>query len=192
MKRILTTLSTALLAFGLGATQAVAASPHFIGTPSCDKSLTTGIECTGKAAGLGNSPTNVFLQADSVQADYVCVNPGGNVAPGQPLVFQDVQGPTQHITPHNGQITFDVTIPPPATPDPSEVCPNGNWTVNLTGLTYVHVVLHIQQNQTDILTWNFGTIDPRADGGDGGTGYSGEEPNHSDGHHHHEWSGGRA
>jgi len=178
VKRTLTVLPTALLAFGLGATQAVAQSPHFIGTPTCTKSLTTGVECTGKAAGLGNSPTNAFLTADSVRATYVCVNRGGNVAPGQPLVFQNVQGPTQHITPRNGQITFDATIPPPETPSPREVCPNGNWSVSLTSLTYFHLVLHIQQGSTDLLTWNFGDVDPSAaditDDSDGST----------DGHHH--------
>lgn len=176
MKRFLSVLSTAFLALGLGATQAVAQSPHFIGTPTCTKSLSTGLECTGKAAGLGNSATSAFLTADAVRATYVCVNPAGHVAPGQPLVFQDVQGPTQDITPRNGQITFDVTLPPPPTPSSSEVCPNGRWTVRLTSLVYQNVVLHIQQGSTDILTRGFGTIDPSgADSGAQNTGGTGNE-----------------
>jgi hypothetical protein len=41
------------------------------------------------------------------------------------------------------------------------VCPNGNWNVILTSLTYTNVVLHIQQPPgTEVLTDNLGTIDP--------------------------------
>lgn len=155
------TLPAMMLAFVLSAQVAQAQSPHFIGTPSCSKSLTTGLTCSGKAAGLGNEPAFVFLHADLVTAKYVCVNHGGNVAPGQPVVTKDVTGPTQEITPHNGQITFSATIPPPTPPSPAVECPNGNWTVRLTSLTYTNVVLHIQQpGGVDILTFNFGDIDP--------------------------------
>jgi hypothetical protein len=143
------------------ASVAVGQSPHFIGTPSCTKSVTTGLTCSGKAAGLGNGPTAAFLTASSVTATYVCQNKGGNVAPGQPVVNQNVTGPTQNITPRNGQITFSPNIPPPPTPSSAAVCPNGNWKVLLTSLTYTDVVLHIQQPPgTDVLTFSFGTIDP--------------------------------
>ncbi len=140
---------------------AFAQSPHFIGTPTCTKSTSTGLTCSGKAAGLGNGPTEAFLTASSVTATYECVNKGGNVAPGQPIVTQNVTGPTQTITPHNGQITFSPTIPPPTPPSAATECPNGNWKVRLTSLTYSDVVLHIQQPPgTDVLTFDFGTIDP--------------------------------
>jgi hypothetical protein len=142
-------------------TVALAESPHFIGTPTCTKSLTSGLTCSGKAAGLGNGPTAAFLTASSVTATYECVNKGGNVAPGQPLVTSAVTGPTQNITPRNGQIVFSPNIPPPATPSSASTCPNGNWSVRLTSLTYSGVVLHIQQPPgTDVLTFSFGTIDP--------------------------------
>ena len=150
-----------LLAPILFATAAQAQSPHFVGTPSCTKSVSTGLTCSGKAAGLGNGPTQAFLTADSVTANYVCQNKGGNVAPGQPVVTQNVTGPKQDITPRNGQITFSPTIPPPPTPSSSQVCPNGNWKVVLTSLTYTDVTLHIQQPPgTDVLVDNLGTIDP--------------------------------
>src|SRR6478735_9055297 len=135
---------------------AFANSAHFIGTPTCTKSLSTGLTCSGKAAGLGNGPTEAFLTADSVSATYECVNKGGNVAPGQPVVESTVTGPTQTITPHNGQIRFSPTIPPPPTPSAASQCPNGNWSVHLTSLTYTNVVLHIQQPPgTDVLTLSF-------------------------------------
>jgi hypothetical protein len=155
------TVPAMLLAFILSATAAQAQSPHFIGTPTCTKSLTSGLTCSGKASGLGNEPAAAFLTADSVTATYVCQNKGGNVAPGQPVVTQNVTGPTQTITPHNGQITFSPTIPPPPTPSSAAVCPNGNWKVILTSLTYTNVVLHIQDPVgTEVLMFSFGTIDP--------------------------------
>ncbi len=136
------------------------ANPHFIGFPTITKSTSTGLTVSWKAAGLDELPTSAFLTADQVNAQYVCVNHGGNIAPGQPLVFQAVTGPVQNITPHNGQITFTVTIPPPPTPNPAVVCPNGNWSVSLLSLTFVGVVVHVQQNGVDILTADLGTIDP--------------------------------
>lgn len=155
------TVPAMLLASILSATAAQAQSAHFVGTPTCSKSLSTGLTCKGKAAGLGNGPTAAFLTADSVSATYACQNKGGNVAPGQPVVEQNVTGPVQKITPHNGQITFSPTIPPPPTPSAANDCPNGNWTVILTSLTYNNVVLHVQQPPgTDVLTDNLGNIDP--------------------------------
>jgi len=151
----------ALAAFGTFAAFAFASSAHFIGTPSCTKSTTSGLTCSGKAAGLGNEPAVVFLTADSVTATYECVNHGGNVAPGQPIVTQNVAGPTETITPHNGQITFSATIPVPTPPSSATECPSGKWSVRLTSLTYTNVVLHIQQPLgVEILSFNFGTIDP--------------------------------
>src|SRR5437763_15394160 len=162
MRRIILPIlgAVALLVF-FSAQPAFAQSPHFVGMPSCTKSVSTGLTCSGKAAGLGNGPTAAFLTADSVTANYRCQNRGGNVAPGQPVVTQNVTGPTQNITPRNGQITFSPTIPPPPTPSSAAVCPNGNWKVILTSLTYTDVVLHVQQPPgTDVLTDNLGTIDP--------------------------------
>lgn len=163
LRRILflLTVPAMLLASILFTQAAQAQSPHFIGTPTCTKSVSTGLTCSGKAAGLGNGPTAAFLTADSVTANYVCTNKGGNVAPGQPAVTQNVTGPTQTITPHNGQITFSPNIPPPTPPSAATECPNGNWTVVLTSLTYNDVTLHIQQPPgTDVLVDNLGTIDP--------------------------------
>jgi hypothetical protein len=163
LRRILflLTVPAMLLASILTATAAQAQSVHFVGTPTCTKSLTSGLTCSGKAAGLANGPTAAFLTADSITATYVCQNHGGNVAPGQPVVTQGVTGPVQNITPRNGNIKFSPTIPPPTPPSAKTECPNANWTVVLTSLTYTNVVLHIQQPPgTDVLTFNFGTIDP--------------------------------
>src|SRR5262249_101980 len=138
-----------------------AESPHFIGTPTASKSLTSGLTVSGKAAGLGNGPTAAFLTASSVSATYECVNHGGNVAPGQPVVLQNATGPTQNITPPNGQIRFAGEMRGARRPRGRDRCRNANWTVRITSLTYFDVALHIQQPPgTDVLTLNLGTIDP--------------------------------
>lgn len=158
MVRKLSVVVAVLAALVIAASAALAASPHFIGSPTITKSTTEGLTVTWKAAGLGNIASGAFLTADQVIAQSTCVNPGGKVAPGQPLVFQDVQGPTTQIPPSNGQITFTVTLPPPPTPSSSDVCPNGNWSVRLDSLTYVNVVVHIQQDGQDILTGSLGNL----------------------------------
>src|SRR5215212_4540003 len=114
-----------LMALALAAVPALAQSPHFIGTPTCTKSLTTGLTCSGKAAGLGTDPTQAFLTSDSVTASYTCVNKGGNVAPGQPVVTAPFNGPTQNITPHNCQNTINATLPVPTVPGEASKCPHG-------------------------------------------------------------------
>jgi hypothetical protein len=140
---------------------AFAESAHFVGAFDISKSLTEGLTVSGKAAGLGNGPTQAFLTAETVTATYECVNKGGNVAPGQPIVMQGVTGPVQNITPRNGQITFTVNLPPPTPPSPRVECPNGNWSVRITSLTYSGVVLHVHQPSTNTdLEANLGTIDP--------------------------------
>lgn len=159
MRRAFATALLTAAATVASVASATAASPHFIGEVTCTTSLTTGLTCSGKAAGLGNSPTAAFLTAGSVDAEYVCVNRGGNVAPGQGTEHQNVVGPVQSITPRNGQITFRVTLPVPAKPSAASVCPNGNWTVHLMHVTYNDVVVHIQQNGTDLLTRDLGDFE---------------------------------
>src|SRR5215831_18609421 len=49
--------------------------------PDQHQPVSSGLTCSGKAAGLGNGPTAAFLTAGSVSATYVCHNHGGQVAP---------------------------------------------------------------------------------------------------------------
>lgn len=164
MRRLLTVLlpAAALALWGTAAADAGQANPHFVGTPTCTKNTSTFVlTCSGKAAGLDELPTQAFLTASSVDEHVVCVNHGGNIAPGQGTSTASVQGPTENIAPHNGQITFSVKLNPPPKPTPKQAgCPNGNWTVRILSVTYNDVVLHIQQGSTDVLTFSFGDIDP--------------------------------
>ncbi|MFF4560715.1 hypothetical protein [Streptomyces sp. NPDC001435] len=168
MRRTFTALAT-MLALGVGIPTAIADSAHFVGNLGCDtdNKNNVGLICSGKVAGLGSTTTFVFLTADQVTATFECVNRGGNVAPGQPVVEEDVIGPISTFpNPRNGQITFSVAIPPPPPPNPRQACPNGNWTVRQTGLNFVNVVLHVQQppgtppDANEVLTHQFGNLDP--------------------------------
>ncbi|XYI03073.1 hypothetical protein ACMHYB_26265 [Sorangium sp. So ce1128] len=150
------------IAFATAASAQPGTGAHIVGELTIDKSLTTGLTVRGKGAGFGNAVTNAFLTADSVTAEWQCRNRGGNIAPGQGTELVAVTGPTQTITPKNGNIVFNVTLPVPPRPDPDIACPNGNWTIDPTplSLTYTNVVLHFEQNGEPVLTVPMGTIDP--------------------------------
>lgn len=140
---------------------ALATSPHFIGTPTCTKNADYSLTCSGKAAGLGNSPTGAFLTSSDVSGTLQCQNNGGNFPPPKAYDFGPLTGQTQNIIPHNGQITFSPSIGPPPLPTARDFCPSGKtWRVVITSLTYNNVELHIQQGGTDLLTYDFGNIDP--------------------------------
>jgi hypothetical protein len=139
---------------------AAAASPHFIGTPTITKNSDFSLTAHFKAAGLANVVSQAFLSSSGGTAVLQCVNPGGNNPPPKQVDFGPLQGQITNIQPRNGQITATVTIGPPSLPGASQICPNPNWSVDIVSLTYNNVVLHIQQGGTDILTFNFGTVDP--------------------------------
>lgn len=143
-------LPVALFMLVMGATSAFASSPHFVKGPTYT-ATTTELTATGQAAGLANAPTAAFLTATSVNVYFHCTNHGNNFAPGHPASQSPATGPTENITPRNGTIKFDVTLPAPV-PSPASVCPNKNWNVVIDETDYLGVVLHIQQNGLDILS----------------------------------------
>jgi hypothetical protein len=135
---------------------AVAVSTAFADNPQFNKgpaytATTTALTASGKATGMGNSPTQAFLTADSVSVTFQCQNHGQNFAPGHPATSNSVTGPVEDIAPHNGQITFNVSLPAPV-PSAADVCPSKKWTVVVSHVDYLGVVLHIQQNGVDLLT----------------------------------------
>jgi hypothetical protein len=135
---------------------AVAVSTAFADNPQFNKgptytATTTALTASGKATGMGNSPTQAFLTADSVSVSFQCQNHGQNFAPGHPATSNSVTGPVEDIAPHNGQITFNVSLPAPV-PSAADVCPSKKWTVIVSHVDYLGVVLHIQQNGVDLLT----------------------------------------
>ena len=98
---------------------ALAASPHFVGTPTC---FVDGEDlcCSGKVAGLGRAPTTV-----EVDAPFSCRNRGGNEPGGL------ASGASAPITPRGGQITFDVCTMGPGCPDRMAELFGPNATINI-------------------------------------------------------------
>jgi hypothetical protein len=101
--------------------------------------------------GDGELAAQAFLTAGSVSVSFQCQNHGQNFAPGHPATSNSVTGPVEDIAPHNGQITFNVSLPAPV-PSAADVCPNKQRTVVVFHVDYNDVVLHIQQNGVDLLT----------------------------------------
>jgi hypothetical protein len=160
-KRVVTPSLIAALTIGaLMVAAPVFAAPHFVKGPDIKKNDDFSLTATFKAAGLGNVVTEVFLTSSGGTAELQCVNPGGNNPPPKKVDFDDLQGEKVNITPKNGQITAKPTLGPPELPGADEICPNKNWDIDIVSLTYENVELHIQQGGNDILTFDFGDVDP--------------------------------
>ncbi|MEV5314147.1 hypothetical protein [Streptomyces sp. NPDC052610] len=163
MKRVFATAALTLATTVVGMSTATAQSPHFVGTPTCTKSLSTGLTCTGKVAGLGSATTRVFLDASSVSVTTACANPGRptEIVPGQPITTGAVEGEPVDIPPRNGRINIRATLSVPETPAAQDVCPNRRWTVLVTSVTFNDVTLHVEQPPgNEVLSFFFGDIDP--------------------------------
>lgn len=142
---------------------AAAQNPHFIGTPTITKSIsgtTATLTTSGKVAGLGSEPTQFTLTTSSITAETACTNKGGNNPPGQTATFGPTTGQTTNITPRNGQITFNNAAPLSITVTAQQAgCPDG-MKPSITSATFSDVTLHLVQNGQEVLTFNFGTVDP--------------------------------
>jgi hypothetical protein len=163
MRRTIIAIAATVLALGLTATAALAASAHFKhgGEPVCTisgSSTSKSTTCTASLSGLGNGDLNIKTTVSGF-AVYQCQNGGGNVAPGQNKVLV---GPVTEPTNipgsaiKNGNVTF--TTNPAVLTAPSTVtgaqagCPNPNWTgVNPT-LTVTNITLTIAQGGVTLFT----------------------------------------
>jgi hypothetical protein len=152
----LSLVTTSSLSVPVFADKSTPTGGHFIGNVTF--ALGSSLKASGKAAGLGNLPTNGFLTSSEVLVNYVCVNNGGNTAEGVSQIFQNQVGPLVTIAVRNGNIDFTVILDPPPDPSPSVVCPSSSWTVQPTLFTFFNAEVHIQQNGVDVLVAFGGTI----------------------------------
>ena len=130
MRKIVLTILAALLATGALASSAVAASPHFVGTPQATVSGNS-LTVTFKAAGLGNSSTVDFALNGDVNVSSRCYTKSGNKP--QAANKQETTAVSQSKTfpVRNGQTTGSFTVTPLSTLS----CPKGQVVV-IESVTY--------------------------------------------------------
>jgi hypothetical protein len=116
------------------------AGMHFPGTAKIDHSTFIGIaEVEGFGGNTAFSTVGAHLFTPSGGGlTAFCVNPGGNIAPGQKIVAIDISQTSPNLFPDtNGNASFTFTIPLLPTTDGAG-CPNGNWSVGgLKGTLFV-------------------------------------------------------
>jgi hypothetical protein len=125
MRRMLflAAVCTVALAGLIGASVAMAGGGHFVGTPTCDiegnLTRTASIFCSGKVAGFGNEPVEVFIV---VRAPAGCRNPGNDDIPGQRNFVSEGFSPDA-----NGNVLFgdEDTTPPQNTVEGTVSCHGG-------------------------------------------------------------------
>jgi hypothetical protein len=123
---------------------ASAQSGHFVQTQTCTD-IGTQVQCSGKVAGLGGTTFEISVVAQGT-ATVVCINPGGNRAPGQDtsVTVSGSSGPLP--TPRNGQFRYTVTSvapgPLPATP----TCPNDQWTPVITDVSFTTATITLTED----------------------------------------------
>ena len=127
---------------------AFAQSGHFLtggaNAPRCFD-IGTQVACTGKVAGLGGTTFEITIEADGI-ASVVCINPGGNRAPGQDTAVT-VEGTTDPLpTPRNGQYVFRVETDDPEPLPPTPTCPNVQWTPEIVDVTFTTAILSLFEN----------------------------------------------
>jgi len=132
-------LLTAMALLALGASAALADSPHFI---SASASVGSGgnLVATFKEAGLGTTAKTeqITLSADA-SATYACINGGGNHP--KAANKETVSGPVSNsgaFPVRNGQTTGSISVAPPG-PD-GFTCPSGQKLV-LVFVSYTNVTL---------------------------------------------------
>jgi hypothetical protein len=152
MKRTTILTLVSILALGVLAAPAVAASGHFIqngaNAPSCTD-IGTQVECTGKVAGLGGDTFEITIDADGI-ATVECINPGGNRAPGQDTEVA-VEGTTGELsTPRNGQYVFTIKTLDPAPLPPTPTCPNPQWSPEIVDVAFTVATLTLLEDGIEV------------------------------------------
>lgn len=151
-----------LMAPAMLSTGAFAQNAHFVGRQTIDKEVsddTVTLLASGKVAGLGSDPTQVFLTTSAVTVETECDNRGqGANPPGQDATFGPTEGDRVDITPRNGQITYrDVPLSVTVTSEQAG-CPD-RMAVLITSALFEDVTVHVIQGGEEI-TFEHGDVDP--------------------------------
>ena len=83
----------------------------------------------------------------------ICINPGGNRAPGQDTTFTATGTSGPFPTPRNGRSQFTVTTDTPSVSG-AEACPNASWTAVVVDVTFGDATLTLfeDSNVSDTFT----------------------------------------
>ena len=136
MRRILLVLISAIATVVMGATAALADSPHFLFATNSVSSTTGALTTSFKDAGLGTgtSSIQITLTVDNATAVYQCFNNGGNhPKAGNKETVSTALQTTGTFPVRNGQTTGSLTVGPPSPGDFS--CPSGQ-SLFLQSVTY--------------------------------------------------------
>jgi hypothetical protein len=143
---------TLLAALVLPATSAIAASLHFVGSPKASV-VGDAVVVTGKVAGLGTGDITVTVEVNG-EVTVLCVNAGGNVAPGQNKEpFSAIDSDTFVPSAKNGQFTFTIAVDLAAAVAEAVAqheCPNGNWTKEVDDVSIDSVQVTVQRGSQTI------------------------------------------
>jgi hypothetical protein len=143
MKRYLLFGAVALAALAFPGV-ASAQSGHFVQDQTCID-IGTQVQCSGKVAGLGGTTFEITVEATGT-AEVVCINPGGNRAPGQDTEVT-VAGTTEPLpTPRNGQFRYTITSDDPAPLPPTPTCPNESWTPEIVDVAFTEATLTLLED----------------------------------------------
>jgi hypothetical protein len=136
MRRIAFVLISAVTTVVMGATAALADSPHFLFADNSISSSTGALNTSFKDAGLGTGTTSIqiTLTVDNATAVYQCFNNGGNhPQAGNKETVSTSLTTTGTFPVRHGQVTATISVGPP---DPGDfACPNGQ-SLFLQSVTY--------------------------------------------------------
>jgi hypothetical protein len=136
MRRIAFVLISAVTTVVMGATAALADSPHFLFATNSVSGTTGALTTSFKDAGLGTgtSSIQITLTVDNATAVYQCFNNGGNhPKAGNKETVSTALQTTGNFPVRNGQTTGSLTVGPPSQGDFS--CPSGQ-SLFLQSVTY--------------------------------------------------------
>ena len=136
------------------------ASPQFVKPPIIEKNSNFSLTAHFNATGLANLVTTAFLSSSGGDSGLICANLQEKGYPSKLYNFNGIKGPVVTIQPVNGEISNSSTIGPPQLPSASDFCSISTLNVKLVSITYEVVILHLQQNGEDVLTFDFGNVDP--------------------------------
>lgn len=147
MRRVIIIL-TAVALVGAAALPVAAQSGHFLtggrNAPVCTD-IGTQVRCTGSVAGLGGTTFEIHIEATGI-AEVVCINPGGNRAPGQDTEVTVEGGTDPQPTPRNGRYNFSITTDSPDPLPPTPTCPNAQWTAEVVDVAFTTATLSLFEN----------------------------------------------